>query len=83
VPSLDCRAPFLRWSLDRHHEACADDQARCGSLTFCSCVDTIAERAAAAETPEAAAAESQKVARCIELPDAFALPELSTLAPAS
>lgn len=81
VPSLDCRAPFLRWSLARHHEACADAEARRGALSFCSCVDTIAQRSAAAETPEAAAAESQKVARCIELPDAFPLPELSTLAP--
>lgn len=82
VPSLDCRAPFLAWSLDRHHEACADPGARRASLTFCSCVDTVAARAAAAEGPEAAA-EAQKVARCIELPDAFPLPELSALAPAS
>lgn len=83
VPSLDCRAPFLRWSLDRHHEACADPEARRRSLTFCSCVDTVADRVAAAADPEAAGTEAQRVARCIELPEAFPLPELAALAPAS
>jgi hypothetical protein len=41
-PALDCRQPFLRWSLDRHHERCAEPEVRKPSLTFCSCIDTLA-----------------------------------------
>lgn len=82
-PSLDCRAPFLAWSLARHHEACADVATRRASLTFCSCVDTVQQRVDAAADPEAARVEAQRVGRCLELPDAFPLPEIEALAPAS
>lgn len=83
VPSLDCRQPFLRWSLDRHHEACADPETHKRSLTFCSCIDTLAEKIPALEAqgPDAARAEVQRVGKCLELPDAFPLPELTALAP--
>ncbi len=83
-PALDCRQPFLRWSLDRHHAACAEPEVRKPSLTFCSCIDTLAARIAEAEAAgEAANAEIQRVGKCIELPDAFPLPELTTLMPAT
>lgn len=80
-PSLDCRDPFLAWSLARHHEACADVAARRASLTFCSCVDTVHQRAAAAEGPDAARVEAQRVGKCLELPDAFPLPQIEALLP--
>lgn len=80
-PSLDCRAPFLAWSLQRHHEACADPDTRRASLTFCTCVDTVDQRASKAPDPAAARAEAQRVGKCIELPDAFPLPEVAALAP--
>jgi hypothetical protein len=81
-PALDCRQPFLRWSLDRHHARCAEPEVRKPSLTFCSCIDTLAERVATAEAAgEQPKAEIQRVGKCIELPDAFPLPELSALAP--
>ena len=83
-PALDCRQPFLRWSLDRHHAACAEPEVRKPSLTFCCCIDTLAARIAEAEAAgEAANAEIQRVGKCIELPDAFPLPELTTLMPAT
>jgi hypothetical protein len=83
-PALDCRQPFLRWSLDRHHAACAEPEVRKPSLTFCSCIDTLAARISEAEAAgEAATAEIQRVGKCIELPDAFPLPELTTLMPAT
>ena len=83
-PALDCRQPFLRWSLDRHHAACAEPEVRKPSRTFCSCIDTLAARIAEAEAAgEAANAEIQRVGKCIELPDAFPLPELTTLMPAT
>lgn len=83
VPSLDCRPPFLAWSLARHHEGCADRDRRRASLTFCSCVDTVQERVGKAADPEAARVEAQRVGRCLELGDAFPLPELAALAPGS
>lgn len=81
VPSLDCRPPFLRWSLDRHAQACADPETHRRSLTFCSCVEAVGERAAKAADAEAARLEAQRVSKCIELPDAFPLPEIEALAP--
>jgi len=43
-PSLDCQHRFLRWRLERSTEACADESARRESLSYCSCVDVVAER---------------------------------------
>jgi hypothetical protein len=84
-PALDCRLPFLRWSLDRHHETCADAGVRKQSLTFCSCIDTLAEKIPLLEAEDEAKArpDIQRVGKCLELPDGFALPELESLAPAA
>jgi hypothetical protein len=81
VPSLDCRDPFLAWSLARHHTSCADVATHRASLTFCSCVDAVQERVDKAADPQAARVEAQRVGRCLELPDAFPLPEIETLMP--
>lgn len=81
-PSLDCRGPFLRWSLDRHAETCGDDVVRKQSLSFCSCVDAVAERVTEAEAAgddELARKEEGRTARCVELEDAFPLPDFETL----
>lgn len=81
-PALDCRQPFLRWSLERHHEACADAEVRKASLSFCSCIDTLGGRIAEAELAgESIGADLQRVGKCLELPDAFPLPDLLALAP--
>ncbi len=55
-PSLDCQHRFLRWRLDRATESCADETARKESLSYCSCVDVVAERVkkAAEDAAEAA-----------------------------
>ena len=83
-PALDCRQPFLKWSLDRHHAACAAPEVRKPALTFCSCIDTLAENIAKAEAAgESASEATQRVGKCLELPDAFPLPELTTLVPAA
>lgn len=82
-PALDCRQPFLRWSLDRHRIGCADPEVRRASLTFCACVETVGEMVdkAEAESEEQARPEVQKVGRCLESPDAFPLPEIAALTP--
>ena len=85
-PSLDCRDPFLRWSLDRHSESCQDAETRKQSLSFCSCVETVYDRVVTAENAEDEDETRQQIARtanCIELPDAFPLPDLESLASAS
>lgn len=82
-PSLDCRGSFLAWSLQRHLLACEDPDTRRASLAFCSCVDTVQARVAGAPDPTLARAEAQRVGKCIELDDAFPLPEVAALAPAS
>lgn len=81
VPSLDCRDPFLAWSLDRHHAACVDVDTRRASLTFCSCVDAVQVHVDKAADLEAARREAQRVGKCLELPDAFPLPAIETLMP--
>jgi len=82
-PALDCRQPFLRWSLDRHHAGCAVPEARKSSLTFCSCIDTLSDMITKAEAEgETPNAEIQRVGKCLEQPDAFPLPAIETLAPA-
>ena len=81
-PALDCRQPFLRWSLERHHGRCVDAEVRKASLSFCSCIDTLAGRIAEAELAGGSiGADLQRVGKCLELPDAFTLPELTELAP--
>lgn len=83
-PALDCRQPFLRWSLDRHHASCADPEVRKPSLTFCSCIDTLADRIREAEAEgETPTTEIQRVGTCLEQPDAFPLPEIAALLPAT
>jgi hypothetical protein len=83
-PALDCRQPFLRWSLDRHQERCSDAEVRKASLSFCSCIDTLDGRIAEAELAgESIAADLQRVGKCLELKDAFTLPDLLELAPAA
>ncbi|MBL9099560.1 MAG: hypothetical protein JNL82_01315 [Myxococcales bacterium] len=82
-PALDCRLPFLRWSLDRHHERCADSAVKSQALTFCSCIDTLAEKIPPleAEDPDSARPLVQRVGKCLELEDGFPLPEIEALAP--
>jgi len=80
-PALDCRQPFLRWSLDRHHDRCAQPGVRKSALSFCSCIDTLAGRIREAERAgEAIGGDLQRVGKCLELTDAFPLPELTELA---
>jgi len=54
-PALDCQHRFRRWRLERAHETCTDESARAQSLSYCSCVDVVAERVSAT-TAEATAA---------------------------
>lgn len=81
-PSLDCRLPFLAWSLERMVETCADEATFEQSLKFCSCVRALDERlqTLAPDTKEARQTV-QNYAGCSELDDALFLPTVDQLGP--
>lgn len=83
-PSLDCRQPFLRWSLDRHVQTCSDEQLHKQSLMFCSCIEAVYETilpAEQAEDEKVVRQAIQGVGRCVELEDGVPLPGLDVLVP--
>lgn len=84
-PSLDCHGPFLRWSLDRHRDGCADGGTARQARSFCACVEVIDGRVREAEADPARAEEARqevlKLENCFRLEDALVLPPLEALAP--
>lgn len=78
-PSLDCQAPFRRWTLERQAEKCSDATTYAAAISFCTCVNTVASKAAAA-APEAQTSEIAAYERCMGLPDALYLPTIDALA---
>jgi len=81
-PSLDCRGPFLEWTIEEQRTQCADGSVRPDAIAFCACVERLVELRDAA--PDAAAREPivLRYDACAELEDALSLPELSDLVPA-
>jgi hypothetical protein len=76
-PSLDCRPPFMHWSLERMVETCADPVTFDAALSFCSCVRSLDEQLATVEPDTTEARQIvQSYAGCTELPDALYLPAL-------
>jgi hypothetical protein len=82
-PSLDCRGPFLAWSLDRMVEACSAEATHEASLSFCSCVDAVDEQREAAPDEAEGRRAAQRYERCTELDDALYLPTVEVLAAAA
>jgi hypothetical protein len=79
-PSLDCRLPFMHWSVQRMTEQCSDPATFDGALAFCSCVQTIASDLAALEPDSKEARQKvQDYAGCTELEGALYLPQLDAL----
>lgn len=84
-PSLDCRVPYNRWSLERQQPRCAGEAFRESARSFCACVDAIAEKVAAAEAGGAEDEVRQAIQRydnCVALDGAPTLPTVESLAPA-
>lgn len=80
-PSLDCRLPFMSWSLERMVETCADPAAFDQALSFCSCVRSLDEQLASVEPDTKEARQIvQTYADCTELRDALYLPGVEQLA---
>lgn len=80
-PSLDCRLPFMHWSLQRMTEQCSDQATFDGALSFCSCVRSLDEQLAAVDPQTKEARQIvQTYASCTELDDALFLPGLEQLA---
>ncbi len=80
-PSLDCRLPFMHWSLERMVETCADEAAYQESLKFCSCVRALDEQLETLAPDSKEARQTvQNYAGCTELSDARFLPSVDELA---
>ena len=79
-PSLDCRLPFMHWSLMRMVDACGDEAVFQQSLSFCSCVRSLEEQLGAV-APDSKEARQlvQNYAGCTELDDALFLPPVDQL----
>lgn len=76
-PSLDCRLPFMHWTLQRMVETCADPATFESALSFCSCVRSLDEQLAAVEPDTKEARQIvQTYAECTELRDALYLPPI-------
>lgn len=82
-PALDCQAPFLAWSVQQQQAHCAPPEAKKASLSFCTCVETVAERMAEAEDEREQEQAAQAYRNCQELPDAVYLPTIEALAGSS
>jgi hypothetical protein len=79
-PSLDCRLPFMHWSLQRMTEQCSNPATFDQALAFCSCVQTIAADLSALEPDSKEARQKvQDYAGCTELDDALYLPPIDAL----
>ena len=79
-PSLDCRGPFMHWSLQRMTEQCSDPATRDHALAFCTCVQTIADDLAKLEPDSKEARQKvQDYAGCTELEPALFLPQIDAL----
>lgn len=79
-PALDCQGPFRLWAVEQQQPRCADPQVHRSSLSYCTCVETVAEAVEAADTVEAKQAAAAPYDRCIGLKDGFSLPTLEELA---
>lgn len=82
-PSLDCQAPFLAWSVAQEQAYCATPEHEKAALSFCTCVNTVAERMAAAPDEDESTKAAQAYRNCQALPDAVYLPTVEALAQGS
>jgi len=80
VPSLDCQLAFRMWTLERQRETCSDAATHEAAKSFCTCVDTVADKVDTA-APEARDAEAAAYENCMALPDALYLPTIEMLTP--
>jgi hypothetical protein len=74
IPSLDCRPQWNMWAVQVESAVCQDPTSRDAALSYCTCIDTVAEKVAAAEDPHLEAAAFE---RCEQLPDALPMPALA------
>jgi hypothetical protein len=73
-PSMDCRAPFNLWALDRQRETCAQPDVRATALSYCACVEAVATAVDAAADAGDRRLAAQAYENCADLEDAAPLP---------
>lgn len=77
--ALDCQAPFMTWALERQQEYCEPPETKKAALSYCTCVETVAQDVAAAESEAEANKIAQNFRNCQTLPDAVDLPSVEAL----
>jgi len=75
-PAIDCQHLFRPWLLAQQSLRCADESTNKAAMSFCACVETVAQAADEATDEDQARREAQAYDRCLALPDRLALPEL-------
>jgi len=75
----DCQAPFMAWSVALQQQHCAEPDNKKASLSFCTCVETVAENMAAAPDEAGAQQAADNYRNCQTLADAVYLPTIEEL----
>ena len=81
-PSLDCRPHFNAWATELQQTRCDEGDTRKSSLSYCTCVDALADKmdAAGDDVAERRSA-ANAYENCEALDDALELPPAAELAP--
>ncbi len=80
-PSLDCRLPFMHWSLQRMVEQCSDKATFDSAVAFCACVQSLDEQLTKVEPDTKEARQIvQTYSDCTELEPVLYLPPVEALA---
>jgi hypothetical protein len=75
-PSLDCQPFFRRWLLVQQSARCAEEATNKAAMSFCACVEVVAQAVENAESDSQARREAQAYDRCSALPDRLLPPEI-------
>ncbi|NVB38476.1 hypothetical protein G6O69_11590 [Pseudenhygromyxa sp. WMMC2535] len=79
-PSLDCRMPFMHWSLEQMVGACTDTATFESARAFCSCVRSLDEQLGEVASDSKEARQIiQRYGACTALDDALFLPPVDAL----
>lgn len=81
-PSLDCRPHYNAWATELQQARCDEGDTREEALSFCTCVDAIADKMdGAGEEAADRRSAANAYENCEGLTDALALPPAAELAP--
>jgi hypothetical protein len=75
-PAIDCQHFFQRWLLAQQSLRCSDEATNRTAMSFCACVEAVAQATEEAADEDQARREAQAYERCLALPDRLDRPEI-------